>query len=117
MKMFIGDAVTISLLTISTLFVLRTSILKSKARFRGFQPQSEIACMFEGTYEKELAIARLQIGTMLVFVTVGAKPILVFNNTRAVLKFLTGIFQQTFFSAASPTCHRELTFGRPRHTI
>ena len=51
-KMFLGYAVTVLSSTISTVFVLRTSILKSKARFRGLQPRLEISCRFEVTSAK-----------------------------------------------------------------
>ena len=54
---------------------------------------------------------------MSVFVIVCGKPILILNNTRYLLKFVIGIFQQPFCLAASPTCHRLVPFGRPRHKI
>ena len=116
-KIFLEAALTVSLSTISTIFVLRTSVSKFKARFRGFQPRSEIVYRFEGTSVKDLLNARLQRGEMSVFVIVGEKPILILNNNRALLNFLIEIFQQTFCWAASPTCHRAVLFGRPRHTI
>ena len=115
--MFLGDAVTVSLSTISTIFFLRTSVFKIKARFRGFQPWSAIACWFEGTSAKDLANAQLQRGTMSVLLIVSGKPILVFNNTRALLNFVIDIFQQPFCSTESTTCHSAVPFGRTRHTI
>ena len=115
--MFLGDEVTVSLSTILTILVLRTSVLKSKARFRGSHPRSEIACRFEGNSAKELANDQLQRGKMLVFVIVGGKPILVLNNTRALLNFVIDILQQPFCLTASLTCHSVVPFGRPRHTI
>ena len=115
--MFLGAEVTVSSSTISEIFVLRTSVLKIKARFRGFQPRSAIECQLEGTSTKDLANARLQRGTILVFFIVGGKPILVLNNNRAILNFVIDIFQQPFFSATSPTYHRAGPFERPRHTI
>ena len=96
-KMFLGAVGTVSTSTILTIVFLRTSVFRSKAWLRVLQPRSEISCRFEGTSVKELVNARLQRGTMSVFVIVGVNPILILNNTRALLNFVIDIFQQTFF--------------------